>query len=75
MTEHQPASWFDEPVAQDRSPLRQRDTVAVVVSAVLLFCLTLLLIVGALASGDPRDGPDREPPGSAAPSGEVSPNG
>ncbi|MCA2213323.1 hypothetical protein [Jidongwangia harbinensis] len=73
MTEEQPASWFDEPVAQGRSPLRQRDTAAVVVSAVLLFCLTLLLIVGALASGGARDGTEPEPPGSAAPSGAVSP--
>jgi hypothetical protein len=64
-------SWFDEPVARGRSPLRQRDRVAVVVSALLLFCLTLLLIVGALAGGGPGDRPGHQAPDSAVPSGNA----
>jgi hypothetical protein len=71
MTNQGPASWFDEPVARGRSPLRQRDKVAVVVSALLLFCLTVLLIAGAVTGGGSGDRPGHQAPDSAVPSGHA----
>jgi hypothetical protein len=71
----QPSPWLPEPVARARSPLRRRDTVAVIVSAVLLACLIVLLIVGTLAGGERGDRPHRESPGSSGPSRSDVPKG
>lgn len=58
--------WPHEPVAQHRTPWRRYDRVAVVVSAVLLLCLTVLLIVGTVAVDEPPTPPQPSPGASSS---------